>query len=280
LPFYLLAAHLFVSFVPFVFSGQLIGFWHYNKILFLRFLAAVLYSTFIYLGLILALGALHLLFEVKIPDKLFFELWITVACLFNTWFFVAGVPKDFEALETRTDYPKALRLFSQYVLLPLLALYLIILYAYGMRILLSGDWPKGIVSYLIICVSVLGSLSFLLLHPYGEQNETAWIKKAGRGYYFLLIPLLFLLFYCHLYAIGRLWYHHQTLPGADAGHLVKFGLHLHGPRKNQHQIYPGLLGYFTHPYFIWSLGFVFGERAFTGKSIEKHFREWRHFGKC
>ena len=199
---YAITTHLLVSFVPFVFSGQLIGFWHYNKILFLRFLAAVLYSGFIYIGLVLALAALHLLFEVKIPDKLYAEMWITVACFFNTWFFVAGIPKDFEALETRTDYPKALRVFSQYVLLPLLALYLIILYAYGTKILLSWDWPKGVVSYLIICVSVLGILSFLLLHPYGEQNENAWIKKASRGYYFLLFPLLLILFMAIFMRLG------------------------------------------------------------------------------
>lgn len=199
---YAITTHLLVSVVPFLFSGQLVGFWHYNKILFLRFLAAVLYSGFIYIGLVLALAALHLLFDVKIPGKLYAEIWITVACFFNTWFFVAGIPKDFEALETRTDYPKALRVFSQYVLLPLLALYLIILYAYGTKILLSWDWPKGVVSYLIICVSVLGILSFLLLHPYGEQNENAWIKKASRGYYFLLFPLLLILFMAIFMRLG------------------------------------------------------------------------------
>jgi uncharacterized membrane protein YhaH (DUF805 family) len=68
------------------------------------------------------------------------------------------------------------------------------LYAYGTKILVSWNWPKGIVAYLIMFVSILGILTFLLLHPYGNQKEHSWIKKSSRGYYFVLIPLLVLLF--------------------------------------------------------------------------------------
>ncbi len=191
---YVIASHLLVSFVPYLAEKQFNGFWQYNKLLFIRFLAAALYAGFIYVGLIIALTALRLLFDVKIPDKLYAELWVTVAALFTTWFFVAGVPSDLETLNEKREYPKALRVFSQYVLLPLLAVYLLILYAYGAKILLTWDWPRGVVSYLIIFVSVLGSLSFLLLHPYGEHEEQTWIKKANRVYYYLLFPLLFILF--------------------------------------------------------------------------------------
>ena len=40
--------HLLVSIIPFAFSKQLNGFWHYNKALFLRILLSILYSGFIY----------------------------------------------------------------------------------------------------------------------------------------------------------------------------------------------------------------------------------------
>ena len=48
---YNITCHLLVSFVPFAFSRQLNAFWHYNKILFIRFLASILYSAFIFIGL-------------------------------------------------------------------------------------------------------------------------------------------------------------------------------------------------------------------------------------
>jgi hypothetical protein len=186
--------HLLVSFIPYLFNRELNGFWNYNKLLFIRFLTSILYSGFIYVGLILALSALHLLFDIKIHSELYGDLWVLCALLFNTWFFIAGIPENFDALDTNYEYPKGLKIFAQYILLPLLALYLIILYAYGSKIIFLWDWPKGIVSYLIICVSVLGIFAFLLLYPYGNEKGNAWIKKAYKGYYLLLLPLLVLLF--------------------------------------------------------------------------------------
>ncbi len=191
---YNIIAHLIVSVIPFITKGELNGYWHYNKILFIRIWTAILYSGFLYAGLALALTSLHLLFDIKIHEELYFELFIIIAGIFNTWFFVNGIPESFEELESMDDYPKGLKIFAQYILLPLLALYLLILYVYGAKILYLWDWPKGIVSYLIICISIIGILTFLLLYPFGNFKENNWIKKAGKQYYFLLIPLLVILF--------------------------------------------------------------------------------------
>ena len=191
---YNITCHLLVSIVPFAFSTQLNGFWHYNKVLFIRILLSILYSGFIYVGLIIALTALKELFDIAIHEELYFEIWITTIGFFNTWFFVSGIPTDFDGLDEIQAYPKGLKIFSQYVLLPLLGLYLIILYTYGTKILITSNWPKGIVSYLIVFVSILGILTFLLLHPYGNLKENLWIKKTSKSYYFILIPLLVLLF--------------------------------------------------------------------------------------
>jgi hypothetical protein len=191
---YNITIHLLVSFVPFIGHRQLNGFWNYNKILFIRFWTSVLYSAFLYVGLILALVALNLLFDVEIHDKLYFDIYISILGFFNTWFFVAGIPKDFDALDALEEYPKGLKVFAQYILLPLLVLYLLILYGYGLKIVGLWDWPKGIVSYLIACVSVLGILTVLLLHPYAKIKDNGWIKKLSRGYYLVLLPLIVILF--------------------------------------------------------------------------------------
>ena len=175
-------------------STQLNGFWNYNKTLFIRILLSGLYSGFIYVGLILALTALRLLFDIDIHENLYFEIFVVVIGIFNTWFFVSGIPTDFQQLDETYDYPNGLRVFSQYVLIPLLTLYLLILYSYGGKIIITSNWPKGIVVYLITVVAILGILTFLLIHPYGNQKEHTWIKKVSRGYYFILLPLLILLY--------------------------------------------------------------------------------------
>lgn len=191
---YNVTVHLLVAVVPFLCGGQINGFWNYNKSLFLRFLGSALFSGVLYAGLALALGSLDFLFNVDLHDELFGELWVAIAGIFNTWFFLSGIPKDFDELEANHSYPKGLKIFAQYVMLSLLVLYIIILYAYAGKIVLSDSWPKGIVPYLVSSVSVLGILTCMLLYPYGQQEENKWIARFSRIYYFLLIPLVIMLF--------------------------------------------------------------------------------------
>ncbi|MFC2109873.1 DUF4153 domain-containing protein [Bacteroidota bacterium] len=186
--------HLLVSFIPYLKTKKLNGFWNYNKTLFIRVWTSILYSGVLYLGLIFALFAIDRLFNVDFHDELYFDIYIVTVGLFNTWFFLGGIPENLENLENEKNYPKGLKVFTQYVLLPLLILYLVILYAYVIKIIAIWDWPKGIVSYLISGVSILGILALLLIYPYSKSEENSWIKKFSRTYYFILIPLVIVLF--------------------------------------------------------------------------------------
>ncbi|MTI19683.1 DUF4153 domain-containing protein, partial [Fulvivirga sp. RKSG066] len=186
--------HLIASFAPYSNTGSYNGFWQYNKALFLRILEAILYSGFLYVGLALALGALELLFDVDVHEKLYFHLFIFIVGFFNTWFFLSGVPENFSDLEDNIKYPKGLKVFTQYILLPLLSIYLIILYSYGLKIIISWNWPEGIVSYLIICVAVVGILLVLLLYPYQKDEGSTWVKRFSLLYYVALLPLIVMLF--------------------------------------------------------------------------------------
>ncbi|TXB64240.1 DUF4153 domain-containing protein [Vicingus serpentipes] len=191
---YNIAIHLLVSFAPYLKGKQLNGFWQYNRLLLTRLVLSAIYSGFLYVGIALALVSLNLLFEIKIHDKLYLDLWIVIVGFFNTWFFIAGMPTNFDDLEEIDEYPFGLKVFSQYILLPLLVLYLVILYLYGAKIIALWDWPKGVVSWLIIAVAVLGIFAFLLIHPFGQKEENSWIKKFSKAYYFILLPLVIMLF--------------------------------------------------------------------------------------
>ena len=188
-----LAFHLLVAFAPFIFKNQPNAFWQFNKNLFLRFLTAALYSAVLYCGLALALAALEQLFGFDINEKFYLKLWVFLAGIFNTIFFLAGVPKDINELETDSSYPKGLKVFTQYVLLPLVAIYLVILYFYTGKIILEWSWPQGWVSYLILGFSVVGILSFLLVWPLRNEKENQWINVYAKWFYILLLPLIVVL---------------------------------------------------------------------------------------
>ncbi|MFB6356995.1 MAG: DUF4153 domain-containing protein, partial [bacterium] len=193
--FVLLAAgtHLLVSFAPYVFTREIDGFWQYNKTLFIRILTAVLYTTVIYIGLTICLTTMQYLFLVDISSATYSRLWIIIVGIFNTWFFLAGIPEDWDALQKSDEYPSGLKMFTQYVLVPLITVYFMILILYTLKILVQWQLPKGLVGYLVSGYSVCGLLSILLIFPVQDQRENRWISIFGRMFYYGLLPLLVLL---------------------------------------------------------------------------------------
>lgn len=188
-----LVVHSLVSFAPYLNRGELNGFWQYNKNLLLRFLTAGFYSAALFIGLSIALLAVDQLFELNIRGVRYPQLFFIIAGLFNTWFFLAGAPRDFAALEQDDDYPKGLKVFTQHVLLPLVVIYLAILYAYEVKIILAWNWPKGWVANLVLFFSVVGILALLLLHPIQRLQENKWVSRFAKWYYIALIPLVAML---------------------------------------------------------------------------------------
>ena len=185
--------HLLVAFSPFIARGEINGFWQFNKNLFLRFLLASLYSGVLYLGLSLALLAIDQLFNADIKWERYMQLWYFLAGIFNTWFFLAGVPKNLDELDSVVEYPKGLKIFTQFILLPLVAVYLLILYSYGIKIIIQWELPKGWVSWLVNAFSVFGILSLLLIYPIRNDEGNTWIKIFSRWFYRALFPLIILL---------------------------------------------------------------------------------------
>lgn len=195
LRFFLLvaAAHLLVSFAPFITAHRMNAFWQYNRHLFIRFLSGVLYSVVLYLGLAAAVGSMNLLFGFQFEWDTFAIIWVWIVGIFHTVYLLSGIPRDVISLQTDTSYPKGLKLFTQFVLIPLASVYVSILLAYEIKIILQGELPKGLVSNLIIGYAVFGMLSILLVWPIRDQEENKWIKSYSKYFYVLLIPLILLL---------------------------------------------------------------------------------------
>lgn len=187
------AFHLLVSFAAFAGRDHINAFWQFNRALFLRFLAGVLYSAVLYLGLSATIGSMNLLFNFQFQWDTFAILWIWIAGLFQTVFFLSGIPENVNALEGDKSYPKGLKVFTQYVLIPLASVYVGILLAYELKIIVEGELPKGLVSSLILAYAVFGILSLLLIYPVRNLQENKWFKTYSRNFYFLMIPLIFLL---------------------------------------------------------------------------------------
>ncbi|HTO93235.1 MAG TPA: DUF4153 domain-containing protein, partial [Bacteroidota bacterium] len=183
------ALHLFVAWAPFAGGGETMGFWQYNRMLFVRVLTSVLFSFILWAGLAIALAALDHLFGVSVPGKRYGELWILVSGAFATWFFLGGIPDDIAALDSVTETPRWISVFSRYVLIPLVLVYLVILYAYIVKIVVEWSWPEGWVSRMILGLACAGTFAQLLLHPSVAAAPGGWAARFSRWFSLFLIPL-------------------------------------------------------------------------------------------
>ncbi|AWG21248.1 DUF4153 domain-containing protein [Flavobacterium faecale] len=199
-----LALHLLVSFAAFIQKQyDENAFWEFNKQLFLRILTAGLYSSVIYAGLSFALLATHNLFNIDFYDTIYLDLFYLVYGIFNTVFFLAGIPETNNSkVPLKLQYPVGLKKFTQFVLIPLISIYLVILLSYEVKIIASFELPVGWVSNLILVFAIFGILSLLLIHPIANDHENVWMRTFHKWFYFLLVPLLGLLFWAILYRIN------------------------------------------------------------------------------
>lgn len=191
---YLIAFHLLVSFSPHIFARRTSQtmFWDFNQTIFLRIILSGLYSVVLYGGLSIALLSFDKLFDIQIDGKRYMQLFLFIAGVFNTWFFCSGIPKFNEQDEFK--FPKGLKIFTQYVLLPIIVIYVIILYLYLFKIIITWNLPVGWVSYLVIGFSTAGIFSLLIIYPLVDSKEIKWVRIFSRTFFISLIPQIVLLY--------------------------------------------------------------------------------------
>lgn len=187
-----LSLHLLVSFAAYLGVEGTQNFWQLNKIIFLRILFSFIYAAVLYIGITLALLTTTKLFSFSVEEKIYIQMWGFAAFVFQTWHFLAGLPKNLHQIEV--SYPRGLKIFVQYLLIPLVSLYMVILYLYMGKIVISREWPKGYVGWLVTIIAVLGVFNILLIEPEKGKLDSRWIKSYSNAFYVLMLPLLVMLF--------------------------------------------------------------------------------------
>lgn len=191
----MLAVHLCAALASALVTGATVDtFWRLNQRVAARLGLAISYSALIFTGLCIGLASIKNLFEIPIPDGYFLDPGIVALGLFNTWFFLAGIPNTNLREGDEFAYPRQLGLFAQFILLPLVSAYLIILYAYAVRTLMIWRWPTGWVTYLILSFCALAILGLFLVQPLADKGSNRWVKAYCRHLHLALFPLLILLF--------------------------------------------------------------------------------------
>lgn len=195
----LAAAHLLAAFAPYLNRLPVADFWEYNKNLFATAVVGAAYTLILWGSLSFAILAVKELFNLQIDNRIYPRLFAVLAGIFNTAFFLHHFPSVFRFQADESTYTAVYKNLCKFILIPVVALYFLILYAYSAKILVTWTLPQGWVSSLVIGFAAAGIFTYLLNFLLPKFDDSAMSKAYRRWFWWVLLPLLALLFV----AIGR-----------------------------------------------------------------------------
>ena len=158
---------------------------------FTRFFTTVLYSLVLYLGLAAILFTIDQLLGVNIKSELYYYTFLIVAGIFAPSFFLAGLPTKDEILSLK-DYSRLLNVLVLYIIMPLISIYTIILYIYFGKIIITRQWPEGLVSHLVLWYSVISAAVLFFISPL--LHEKTWPRRYMKYFPKVILPLIVMMF--------------------------------------------------------------------------------------
>lgn len=166
----------------------------------LRVIGALLYCGALFAGLALAVAAVDTLFELDLDSEIFAHVFGWIFLVLGPWIVAGGVPeyvRPVHAPAAGAGVAGVAHRMAAYLVPPLLALYCIILYAYAVRIGVTGEVPKNLVSPMVLAAGALVALALFLFDDGAAHirvDSTAVIGAPDRGLlrWVRYAPVLFL----------------------------------------------------------------------------------------
>lgn len=172
-------------------AGDRLAHWKFAFGVLFRTLGVAAYAVVLFGALSGAVASVVNLFELKQPEHVYADLaaWIFLAAA--PWILVGGIGRLLEeSVQPREGAPLAVVRFGRFIYAPIVAVYLAILYAYGVKVLLTQELPKNLVSPLVLSAGLLGMAGALLLEPVHRDAEERGLSLLVRWVPALLLPLL------------------------------------------------------------------------------------------
>lgn len=166
-----------------------------------RLVGIGLYSVALFGMLAGAVAAVVSLFDLSKPDHLYTDLAGAVFFAFAPWIFVGGIHRL--SAPAPEGVPEPVSRLGRWLYAPVLVVYLLILYAYAARVLVTGELPRNLVSPLVIAAGLIGLVGAVLLEPVHADEEHRGLSMLVRAVPALLLPLVPLAAWALLARLGE-----------------------------------------------------------------------------
>jgi Domain of unknown function (DUF4153) len=171
--------------------------WLFN----LRFGLAALLSSIVAVvfgvGLSSIVEALKFLFGLDLPSHLHENIWGTALSLVGPVYGLSLMPRDIEEEIDLTHQKDSLlergvSVLVNYIAVPMVIIYALILHAYAAKIAISGGLPNGQIATMVSIFAVGGTGAWLVAWPWRETG-TKLLRLFMRGWFFLtIVPAILL----------------------------------------------------------------------------------------
>ena len=133
------------------------------------------------------------LFDLDVNKKLPAVILIVCVVLLFGLLFLALIPQAERKHNNSAEMPSFLKKSVSWLLLPLLGCYILVLYIYGISILVHWELPKGMISFLVSAVMAGYLLCYLLLYPQVTDRQSWQSKVLTYWLPIVILPLLVLM---------------------------------------------------------------------------------------
>ncbi|MTK53398.1 DUF4153 domain-containing protein [Paludibacter sp.] len=185
---------LSIFFIAFLKKAREIPFWNFVYNIIVLLLVTYLFASVLMGGLGLALLSLDKLFHVVINEKVYGYLNVFCFVIFAPVYWLASIPYADDKFDNHVQFNKVLKILGLYILLPILCIYLSILYVYMFQIIAKWELPNGWVSTLVSALGIGGLLTIIILYPLRVRGENKIVVWQAKYFPLVLLPLLVLMF--------------------------------------------------------------------------------------
>lgn len=144
-------------------------------------------------GISLLVLSLNRLFGIEIPSKSYMYVSIFCNLLLVAMLFIGFLPQGEAKHDNRPVSGNILTFALRYLFLPLTAGYMLVLYIYGAKILVTWELPTGWVSWLVTLLMLGCLIVEFCIYPVRKAKPSKWDEKVARWLPILILPLLLLM---------------------------------------------------------------------------------------
>jgi hypothetical protein len=169
------------------------GFW----VFLMKNAKAAVVATAISVVLLIAIDGLLFgffnLFDIKVSARPFVYSAIISSCTIFPILFFSGIPSIDDCLQETPALNKFQTSTNKFIFLPVVSLYILLLYAYIAKIIIQWEMPKGMVSYLVSASMLLMLLRVTLMLPERINPKQSFESKLLKILPAACIPLVILM---------------------------------------------------------------------------------------